>query len=1030
MNGSAGIGRWSALLVVLAVGRIAAEDGYLVPAHPAPIRFSCPGLVDADRSDMPFVALQAQRVAVSWLGIDGRYAGTGDPLVAFDTSELAAWLPVRREELRQADVQLAIERLRMEDELARLEEERQGLRAELAASRARLAALGSDDARLAGEARASATAAALDAAEAQRLAAREMALAASGDQSADLAAQQQEQARRLALAARKADLEARRIAATDRSLEREKLVSQVRDLELRLGLDAEGREDPSAGLGGRILSARARIGEQGLRAEQDRDQRRRELLQLERDLADCTPVDRIEVLDAAGERRLAVDFAPAPLPPAPGFTADRGEPFSGEHGWDADRSNCLRADPPFGGGEATGVVLAPGGSSWRCRLPSGAYTVRLRLGDGWERDGCLLRIGGSEPWCANRISAGEHPVVERQVQIADGELVLRFGDALVKALRATSPCLVVHRPGLAVGQRFNRSWNRPLVSCADPARLRIVARVHQDLAALLRSEDAAPVGGGEASDAARARLACSRVTVVTGEGRRLSATVARVLNKPVTARRGQEGWNEEGAEAADQVWREVQVTLHPADARSLCLGTSARVEAEIPCPPGIVTLPVHLVSITEAGCAVQEVGHPLPTPVEAFRAGDQVVVVSGLAPGRRLRPPLRTAGIEAGGGAPGLTFPGQVVTGHRAIIVAPQVWGRVQELLPDGTTVRAGDQVMALYNPWLDQERSRMEQDRIRAEINRSVAAEQRRTRILQAADARADLVKRERLARLDLAEAARPDPWGVAVGALDLEDALASQAWLEGRLAGLRRLERGEAGTLAMAEAEAGVMAIAVERARLASARAARSADALQLERLRGTWRSCIEAIAQREDEDALMRAELSIQEVREELARSRSSWMLRFKREFDAARIIRSGADGRLQWFTSWSDVVSRHVTMQRDNWVWSGLRLAEVVDLRHPAFEAELPEDWYPRLRPGQEVALVFPRLNRLRLPGRIERIGQVLNRPRDTRDQVAVAMRRVFTLRISFAAPPDQLDSFVPGNKGLLELPPPTAPGSEP
>jgi hypothetical protein len=173
---------------------------------------------------------------------------------------------------------------------------------------------------------------------------------------------------------------------------------------------------------------------------------------------------------------------------------------------------------------------------------------------------------------------------------------------------------------------------------------------------------------------------------------------------------------------------------------------------------------------------------------------------------------------------------------------------------------------------------------------------------------------------------------------------------------------------------------------------------------------------LARADEKVSALQAELKLQQ-----AMQGKGW----EQNFLKGREIRAPVAGRLFYRNGWDDRTNRDAKFEKDFWMWRGMTLADVLDMDHLAFTAEVPEDAFDRVRAGAVVELVFPQFNHRRMPGTIRELGRALLVPRDGDDQAdpstSVARRRLIPVTIDFAPPADLRDRMVPGTKGSLVLP---------
>ena len=148
------------------------------------------------------------------------------------------------------------------------------------------------------------------------------------------------------------------------------------------------------------------------------------------------------------------------------------------------------------------------------------------------------------------------------------------------------------------------------------------------------------------------------------------------------------------------------------------------------------------------------------------------------------------------------------------------------------------------------------------------------------------------------------------------------------------------------------------------------------------------------------------------------------RWEQRFREGREVMAPASGRLFYRTGWNDQTNREEKFQKDFWLWRGMTVADILDMDHLSFSAEVPEDEYPGLTVGAEVEVVFPRFNHRRIAAKLSEISPHFAVPRDVdRAELGtqpVARRRVVRISVTFTTPPDLRARLVPGTKGMLVL----------
>jgi hypothetical protein len=144
----------------------------------------------------------------------------------------------------------------------------------------------------------------------------------------------------------------------------------------------------------------------------------------------------------------------------------------------------------------------------------------------------------------------------------------------------------------------------------------------------------------------------------------------------------------------------------------------------------------------------------------------------------------------------------------------------------------------------------------------------------------------------------------------------------------------------------------------------------------------------------------------------------------EFEDNRRLIAPASGRMYWLLAWNDQTRTRGKVTKDVWVWSGVPVAEIVDLEKLSFTAEIPEILYSRMRVGTTVQVRFPVLGERRIRATTTAIGQVLAPSRDAAavgSDEKISDVRVFTLTVALDLPADARGQVQPGLRGILELP---------
>lgn len=1030
-----------ALLVLAGVVALGAEE-WRVPAEPERVSFAIEAAVDMDRGRVAMLLPTARDLVATRVAPPGRVVAAGDAVIAF-----SAAVPQRRARERALDMEVAERQYRQRElqlaaDAATLLAERERLEADVAVARTALAALRAGDparvallqgeAALADGAHARAARAAVSARE--RHADGEIALV-------ELDRAEAEAARtRAAAADARAELE--RASAGD-PLAEARLVARLAALQAQLGVDAEGRPDPAAGINGRI-AAQAAGQRRELRSAQDRrEQTERELHQAERDGWDHVPLQRLVI---TGPHAATFVFGPAGLAVPDGAVRAADEPFDAARGWGwsagAPRP-LVRAvaaggrpgggrRPAAGGGKAptrpagarggapTALVLVRGRAAFRVALPDGRYTVTVTVGDTLDWDGAVVRTAtaageGDAFLVARRLDPRRTQEATATVEVAGGWLDLVLGDGDDKALRAPVAGVAMPREWIATG--WKPGWLQdPAAFIIGPEALRLRARVHQDLAPLLAAP-AAPAGAEEDPvDAVRRAAATATVAAVTAGGVRFDATLVNLSAQPVGLRLRSD---DAPGNPLDQLGNEALFAVPSATAAALRLGEQVACRATIVLPPSATAVPAHLVAVESDRSWIQVAGEA-PRAVPAFRVGTRWVLCVALPAGTSLVPPrLPPAATEAG-----RTYPGAVEAWKSVAVTVAKTGGRVEDLLEEGSAVTAGQVLLTLYNPWMEERREESEREKAKALESYRLAADQRRVRNQQVAGASREQAAAEGLARIDrdLAAAVDPLPLARAESAAALADAAAARASaLRDRAAALAELDPAR---LAEAGDAAAAALVAQRRARLQLAAARRGLDWLALRMAEGAWNDAGSQLAGREDDLLLARTEEQVQALSADLRLAQAMQGKRWEQRFREGREVQAPASGRLFYRTGWNDQTNREEKFQKDFWLWRGMTVADILDTEHLAFSAEVPEDEYPGLAVGTAVEVVFPRFNHRRIPAQLSAVSPHFSPPRDSdRSELGtqpVARRRVVRVTVTFTTPPDLRTRLTPGAKGLLVL----------
>ena len=1031
-------------MALVILGSAATAEEWRVPATPEPVGFVIEAVVDMDRGKVAMLLPTARDLVATRVVPPGRVVAPGDAVIAFSAAihqrrarERELDLVVAERQFRQRELQLAAE-------AAALRTDRDRLQGDLAVALAALGALrAGDPARVALLEGQTALADGVFArAERGETAARQR--HADGD----LALIDLERAAADAASARAAVVDARatlaQVVAGDPFAE-PRLQARIAGLQAQLGLDAQGEPDPAAGINGRIAAQEAGQRRELRSAQDRREQSERELHQAVRDAWDHVPLQRLTITAAGGGAARGFAFGPADLPAADGALRAADEAFTAERGWGwtAGAAKPLVRTAGAGGGRAGGkdgrssgagatsaatppaatattLVLVRGRAVFRVALPDGRYTATVAVGDQVDWDGLVLRFAtaaGEREAClvARRLDPRKTQEATVELDVAGGWLDLIVGDGDEKALRAPSAGTAMPREWVSSG--WKPGWLQdPAAFIIGPEALRLRARLHQDLTPLLAAPSDVPAIGEDPVDAVRRVAATATVAARSASGDRFTATLLTLSTQPVgLTLRSDDGWGT----ALDQLGNEALFTVPAAAAAHLRLGEQVVCQATLALPAAACAVPAHLVAVEGDRSWIQVAGEA-PRDVPAFRVGTRWVVCVALPVGTRLvEPRLPEASAETG-----RSYTGAVAAWKSVPVTVTKAGGRIQELLVEGSEVTAGQVLVTLYNPWVEERKEESEREKAKALESYRLAADQRRVRNQQVAGANREQSASETLARVDrdLAATVDPLPLARAETAAGLADSAAARAAaLRERAAALAELDPAR---LADAAAAAGAALVAQRRAQLQLAAARRGLDWLALRLAEGAWNDAGSQLAGREDDLLLARSEAQVQALSADLRLAQAMQGNRWEQRFRDGREVRAPAAGRLFYRTGWNDQTSRDEKFQKDFWLWRGMTVADILDMEHLAFSAEVPEDEYPGLTVGAAVEVVFPRFNHRRIPAQLSDVSPHFAVPSDLdRGDLGsqpVARRRVVRVTVTFTTPPDLRARLVPGAKGVLVL----------
>lgn len=1012
-----------AWLLVLAAGVPlpgAALDSWRVPAVPAPIELRLPGEVALDRGRILTFPANGVGLVIDAAAEDGTPVDLGDPLVVFDNRVPAEAAEAARSDLAIAEHTLRLHLLEGERAVDELVDRQRAAESALAQVEAAIAAQPTQAAADAALAQAEAAIAAVQAQAQARAASRLARESAAGMASAMAAEDQAHAAAISALQAELPSLRARAAAAGD-PLAHEELLLRRRQLLRSLGRRDDGTSDPATGLPVQIRAMRE---EQQRRQEADRlacERAAQELHRAERDAFDCTPLLAVEVSSPAWRETRRFVFAPEGASAPAGAAVDHGLPYDARRGW-----GWIGAAPALhacSGLSAPGVAMIRGTATWRLQVPEGPCAITVRIGDEQDWYGQVVRVrsgnGPTHPLLAcNALRPAEVREARAVVTARGGTLEVVIGDGAARAIRAPSPGLALRRPWIGPGWRTT-SHEDPAAFFATGTGVSVQARIPIRWASALRPRDAGLPTDTGAMARARASVATSHVRIITPTGTSIEGEVQSVIDQPVLPWRAPPTWGRDVPDPLDGTAYLVRIAVDPGLAALLPIGAGVEVDGTIPIPAtaGVTAVPAHLATLADHACLIAPAGSA-PEIVPGFLLGDRAVLLKSLAPGTRLVPPPPAAPPAQA------AIPGVVIAGARTPVALESTWGRIATLVPEGTRVEAGQVVVTLYNPSLEASRDQRAQEHRQAEEEYLVQAETRHAMLVDAAERWREQELAEEQARLDFARS-RQQPAGPQGEA---SDAL-TQAQLEHRHAlavsvALHAIDGTDAGRLLDADTKVRTTAIAEQRAQLALAQASLAGDLLAQMQARSSWLEALAVLDGREEDVRIARLQDRIAAASAHLQLSRTlagSW---WEQEFQRVRELRARSSGRLFYLNGWNDQTSRIGKFDRDFYVWQGLTVAEVLDMAHLAFHAEVPERCWRRLAVGTAVTLRFPGLEDARVRGRITVLGHRFHRADDAApaDPAApISDQRTVAVDIAFDPPPGIADRLVPGTPGEVELP---------
>jgi len=1009
------------LIIALAVFiHVGWAEEWVVPAQPLVAEFHFQATVDIDRAATELVLPTARELVATWVVPHGSPVAKGDPLIVFSSDWHQRRVKERQRDLVVVNADMRLRELRLAAERSAIADESQSLRGDLAVAEASLLAADRIDPQAIALAEATRDHAIAERARLDRVLVLAKRALAAGEITQDEAARRAQDRINGVQAVALATAELADLRGRDVALLRERRRLRCEDLRMRLGIDAQGQPISGAGLTGRMEALDAQQRRERRQVQERRERAERELHEATRDAWDHVPLRSLTIGAAAWHFSAPgpaadKDLGQAVLVTDQLFTATSGYGFADTVG---TLFPVLRPGRP--GKPGSGAVIVRGQTSFLAMLPPGTHPLRLELGDDRDWDGVVVAVVDADGRriiaVARRIEANRPTVVTTTIRAGAQPVRIECGDRFSKALRAPVAGLALPREWIAPG--WKAGWTRdPAAFVAGTGSVRLRAFVHQDLARLLRA--AAPEGAAAESEHTEPvdlaeQLSISQVHWQGADGQRGTADVANVIGiaVPLSLR----------ADAADdgpldQLGNEIILRIPGGgDPTRLRPGSAVTVNVTIPVPTDCTVLPAHLLGRSGERWYVQVVGAP-PQRCQAVAVAGRFVVTPALPAGTRLQP----VSVDAAD-ALETRFNGEIVAGRSSPVVSVTTSGRIAEMIPDGSVVTAGQRVVGLYSPWVEERREENTRRSEQAAQAYAESAEARRVAAERASVEHRAQVVSENIARLDAQLAATADPLAVAIATADharavAEDTLARQILV-------RAQELGDTQRIDSARRSAAQAAVTLQRRALGLAAAKQAADWLTMRDTQALWTDALSDLGGREQDLLQARVQEKASSLRAELALADALQGNRWERQFEQGKDLLSPVTGRLFYRKGWDDRSNRNATFQKDFWVWRGMTVADVLDTADLAFEVDLPETRVTTLTVGSTVTVILTRFDHRRLDAKIESIGRaVVAAPDD--DPMGVerrlGLRRVVRVRCSFAVPAELRDRLIPGTKGELELP---------
>ena len=1039
---------WSLLAAALCSLHIQGEVTPPAPIHrpfivgqgEQKVGFSFTGRAQVSRGDVKAIYPPCKRIVITGRIPDGSTVRKGDPILVFNADLIAQELPAKRMQLEVAEKELVLHELQLQDAMKKLREEKSQLEADLAVKEATILSERFKDRQQEALKKESFVLSQRDAELKQAQYRNQQELHELGEISRD----------RLIEARREAELaNAKTIVpkiewqlATDQIdlVAIEKLRLEVLQLQMKLGKDTEAVAQGARGIEARIQALEAKIRSKRKGLIDERNRAERDYHKTLRDSADHTPIRWIEILDSVGNLARKVHFHPKNSPAVSGHESDHGEVYTNDrgYGWDRPASEMMFTRKNRNGKPAPPLAVISGRAVWQHKLANGRYRIRIGIGDVHDWDGALVRDDTQALFHQRRLKENEQKIVETESAVTDGLLRLTFGSDETKALRATQDGVVSMNEWLKIGRGIN--WTEwPMGFESSAKKFTIKARVHQAWSDLLRQAPAvAPKESNESPPSepkherptnsaaiiarVRAELATSEVRFTRPNGEVISTKVVKIGKQPVTLFQGLVSWWERKEDhAKDRIAREVILKPAPEDAERLRLNEMLRGRCELTLPAGTFAIPVHLLEAKDDRFYVKAKAGGRKEII-GFRVGADFVAVSGLHSGQRLLPHQRIARKDNGENS---IFFGEVIPGERtSVTMDGWGWGRIKELVPDGSNVEEDQIVVRLSNKWLETRKEELEQEHIKANQEFMDAAKERRVKGVQASLEHREKSVTEKLARNKVRAAIEIQPLELARKENEYKTSKLQASYKVDRFQLLQKLGMDWKVKIAPASHGSALSQAQRQKKYLEYVTALRSRDWVALIEARAEWMDAVEGLGLREGAMKLARLEEHVARMK---ARLKLEHALRgdgWEQRFDKVKDLRARSSGRLFYLKGWNDHTNKVTVIQKDFQVWGGLPIAEVLDMAKLSFKAELPEELYHQIEPGKKLAIEFEQFNHRKVAGTVTERGRRFFVPEDALQedfgQQAISSNRVFEVSLNFSPPEDMQKMLTPGTKGRLHV----------